>query len=273
MKGVLSRLFVSAWLFCLQNMATLAFSFSMVFAVFPVWPQVAQFRSLVARTRKHKLQTLSCMFQGERSHCLWQSLLSDSEIIIFIVVSRYLKPFVIVFFQKLQLLQLVGDKVAECGSVAAAAWVLAWQQQATDETLEDEKPPSSKARSMRAVVRTSIGFSNSAGWMESLKNGSTKSIPHHLATYQVFASTCLLALRVRSPMVVRSSDFSRITVAAVSRSAQTRCKIYPCPRELSLQNLSLLSDAQNTSHSLWFAMCLTGKPWFYWRWKTHHSIP
>lgn len=100
-----------------------------------------------------------------------------------------------------------------------------------------------------------------------------KSIPHHLATYQVFASTCSLALRVRSPMVVRSSDFSRITVAAVSRSAQTRCKIYPCPRELSLQNLSLLSDAQNTSHSLWFAMCLTGKPWFYLRWKTHHSIP
>ena len=50
-------------------------------------------------------------------------------------------------------------------------------------------------------------------------------------------------------MVVRSSDFSRITVAAVSRSAKNDARSL-CPRELSLQNLSLLSDAQNSFQSL-----------------------
>lgn len=99
-----------------------------------------------------------------------------------------------------------------------------------------------------------------------------KSIPHHLATYQVFASTCSLALRVRSPMVVRSSDFSRITVAAVSRSAQKTMQDR-CARGNSPCKIYHFCQMPRTAFSLWFAMCLTGKPWFYLRWKTHHSIP
>lgn len=111
-----------------------------------------------------------------------------------------------------------------------------------------------------------------------------KSIPHHLATYQVFASTCSLALRVRSPMVVRSSDFSRIMVAAVSRSAKHDARSIPA-RGNSPCKIYHFCQMPRTAFSLWFAMCLTGKPWFYLRWtdwhvkkpkiikKTHHSIP
>lgn len=166
MKGVLSRLFVSAMTFMFAehgHPGLLLFNGLCSFSCLALSGKVQTSSGAKAKTpttntelhvsRKRLTLSLTKPFIRQSDRYIYSSL----------KISQALRTY---FFQ-LQLLQLVGDKVVECGSVAAAAWVLALQQ---DETSED-KNLHLKARSMRAVVRTSIGFSN-LPQMESLKKAT-----------------------------------------------------------------------------------------------------